>query len=428
MKIYFKLKDPKANGLTSIQMKFHLQGKKFIYSLGTDKRINPNDWNFETERPKDKKSNLTTRIENLISETEKYFIRQEKLQEPIDKQELKETLNKLSEFKGTKTETKEIEFEDFVEQFIKDIDNGTRVKKKNEQYSKLTVKAYKTHFKKLLEYRDFKRIKKLQFRHFDSKFYNQFRTYIFSKNHSNNYLSNIIKNIKSLLNAAYIDGLHNETAFRDYKKSYSETYKIALSENEVESIMNVDLSKHKSLELSRDIFVIQCKTSLRVSDATRLKPEYIVKDENGKNYIELITKKKPHKLVAIPISTKINPILKKYDYRIPKTNDQKINEDLKEIAKLAGLTDKVEITENKGNIDVIKQVPKYTIITSHTGRRTAATNMYKAKLNPIEIIKMTGHSEVKTLMTYLKVTSKESARIVAENRFFDDAKPLSIAK
>ena len=63
--------------------------------------------------------------------------------------------------------------------------------------------------------------------------------------------------------------------------------------------------------------------------------------------------------------------------------------------------------------DVIR--PKYELISSHTSRRSGATNLYKmGVLSNKEMRSITGHQSEKVFETYIRVGISEQAQIVAE--------------
>lgn len=421
MKFKFKLKNPEASKPTSIQLRCFKNGKRFIYSLGNDRLINPKEWNFENERPYDEKSNVAVRIDNVISKIEKYDALKEIQGEPWDFNELRSALDKLSDVKGVKAadikNEFENEFEPFFSRYIDDMKAGVRLTESEKLYHKDSIKAYNAAFGLLKKYKKERKIKHLLFRHFDKNLYKDLGAFMDSKNYTLNYFGNVIKSLKRILKVAYDEGYHNNTSYLQYKKVSEPVDHIALTQDEVQIIYKYDLTDKKHLELSRDIFCLQCVTGLRVSDVLRIKPEYI-KNDGADRYIEMRTKKKPHTFVSIPVGDIAGEILERYNFEIPKTYDQKINDQIKEVAKLAGITDNEEIEKSKGRKSIIANKKRYELISTHTGRRTALTNMRRAKMSLDAIQKISGHSTIKMLERYLKIDSSESARIVASNKFF----------
>ncbi len=120
-----------------------------------------------------------------------------------------------------------------------------------------------------------------------------------------------------------------------------------------------------------------------------------------------IKQKKTGAKVAIPCSPDLIRILEKYHYDIPHLSDQNINDNIKEIARLAGLTDKVRMTTTKGGRVGEEWVEKYKLVHSHTARRTGATLMYLAGMDIYDIMKITGHSTPAMLKKYIKADELE---------------------
>lgn len=63
--------------------------------------------------------------------------------------------------------------------------------------------------------------------------------------------------------------------------------------------------------------------------------------------------------VSIPCNSQLKAILEKYDYQMPHLEDQVINRYIKEVAKEAGLTDKVEVETTKGGTPKKEKKAKY---------------------------------------------------------------------
>ncbi|OFY41225.1 MAG: hypothetical protein A2X18_12790 [Bacteroidetes bacterium GWF2_40_14] len=69
-------------------------------------------------------------------------------------------------------------------------------------------------------------------------------------------------------------------------------------------------------------------------------------------------------------------ILERYDYKLPKQSEPKLNEFIKEVGELAGMNEPIIVTKTEGGEKVTRTFKKYELITSHTARRSGATNMY----------------------------------------------------
>ena len=117
----------------------------------------------------------------------------------------------------------------------------------------------------------------------------------------------------------------------------------------------------------------------------------------------------------------VREILNKYQGSAPRLlSNQRFNEYIKEVARIAGI-DQIEAKrETIGGKEIATKRPKYELITSHAGRRSFATNMYLAGLPSITIMAITGHKTEKSFMKYLKITQAQHAELVG--RFFEKYK------
>jgi len=86
---------------------------------------------------------------------------------------------------------------------------------------------------------------------------------------------------------------------------------------------------------------------------------------------------------------------------------------------MAGLTENVKITTLRGGKKEQTAIPKYQLIHSHTARKTGATLMYQAGIDVYDIMKITGHSDVRMLEKYVKAGNGETAhRIASKYSYF----------
>ena len=59
------------------------------------------------------------------------------------------------------------------------------------------------------------------------------------------------------------------------------------------------------------------------------------------------------------------------------------------------------------------------MITSHTARRSFATNAYLADIPAISIMKITGHKTEAAFMKYIKISEEENAIQLQTSKFFN---------
>lgn len=124
---------------------------------------------------------------------------------------------------------------------------------------------------------------------------------------------------------------------------------------------------------------------------------------------------KTNEKVTIPIHPAVIEVLEKYNYQMPKPlSNQRFNEYIKEVAKVAGIDQMETITKTVGGILTSTQVPKYSLIGSHTGRRSFCTNMYLRGIPTYTIMAISGHRTEKSFLKYLRVSKEEHAKLMKQ--------------
>ena len=139
--------------------------------------------------------------------------------------------------------------------------------------------------------------------------------------------------------------------------------------------------------------------------------------ENGQQVIDL-KQQKTGNHVVIPVRPELQAILEKYDNRLPRTYEQKVNHLIKEIAREAGITEKVEVSYIENGEKKSRLVEKCDLVKTHTARRSGATNMYLAGIPTIAIMKITGHKTEKEFMKYIKITEEQTAMELMNHPYF----------
>jgi integrase len=280
-----------------------------------------------------------------------------------------------------------------------------------------TLKSYKTTQMHLEGYMS-KVKRKLDFEDITLDWYMKFTTYLKKEKLSPNSIGKQIKNIKAFM------GMANKLTFRvDGEKFFYTTNKeyqgfgvtdkpadaVYLNEAEIMQLYKFDLSNNKRLEAVRDLFVFGCWVGLRFSDYSQIKPENIIKMD-GETYIRIMTKK-TGELVVIPCNPIVLEIFSKYkksENRLPKKiSDQKFNTYIKEAARMAGLTD-------GGRLLTESKLELCDCISSHTARRSFATNYYLEGFPVIDLMKITGHHSEKSFLRYIRITKEQAAKRMAD--------------
>ena len=142
--------------------------------------------------------------------------------------------------------------------------------------------------------------------------------------------------------------------------------------------------------------------------------------ENIQNDIIVKKTKKTGVTVHVPIHAYIREIIKKYDGELPgDISIQHFNRSIKPICKKIGLTEKVVFTRTVGHNIVTQTYELWQVVSSHTARRSAATNMYNSgRMKTLQIMLITGHTTEKNFFRYIKVNREENAKTLANDMFF----------
>jgi len=290
-------------------------------------------------------------------------------------------------------------FKDFLNYFIKNSKNSK---------SEATVRQYQSSIKTFLEFEKHLGIE-LQFTSFDMELYDSLITYYRNKRkYSNNTIGNRIKHLKSILNYAHKRGYIKDRIFDSYTKPSSPTDDVYLTFEEYHKINELKLDDEREDSI-RDLFLVGCETGLRFEDYTNLK-----KDNFHNETLSIITRKTKQR-VTMPISKLVNKILDKYNGVLPnfKSNPM-FNKKIKEICKKAGINTKTTLNKDVNGIMVDVTKPKYKWVSSHTARRSFATNYYmETDAHTYDIMSITGHKTEKQFLNYIQKNKKEPMKSLA---------------
>ncbi|WP_212000219.1 site-specific integrase [Chitinophaga sp. HK235] len=320
-------------------------------------------------------------------------------------------LKELLDIATGKTEKKQVTFFSYFKDFNARSERGERISPiTKKRTSPNTNKGYVTTLNHLEEFQKTYH-RKIDFNTIDIQFHNDFINYLTkTEDLKPNTLGTHIKRIITVMGEAKSRGVIVNTDFEGsyFFKPGEETDSIYLNEQELKSIEDLDLTNNPKLDRIRDLFLVGCYTGLRYSDYSILSPEHISDD-----FIEIRQTKTDGKVV-IPIHPVVKRVLNKYSGNLPKAiSNQKMNEYLKDIGKKVPALEKlVTITCTKGGNKTTTSYIKCSLISTHTARRSFATNEYLAGTPVITIMAITGHKTEKAFLRYIKVTPAEHAKLL----------------
>ena len=244
-------------------------------------------------------------------------------------------------------------------------------------------------------------------------FLEDFICYLRDKNMRNNTVKGLIEKVKSITKKAGNYGYAVNRTYDEVSIPEEDTCSVALSMNDITRIYYFNGLKKKE-EKIRDLFIVGCLTGMRYSDYSTLT------SENIQNDIIVKKTKKTGVTVHVPIHAYIREIIKKYDGELPgDISIQHFNRSIKPICKKIGLTEKVVFTRTVGHNIVTQTYELWQVVSSHTARRSAATNMYNSgRMKTLQIMLITGHTTEKNFFRYIKVNREENAKTLANDMFF----------
>lgn len=382
----------------------------------TNYKILPKSWDFEKERLKPSASGaleFNVELNNLANCCTREAMRKKETNQFLSKEDYKQIVQDCID--RDNAVNSEISISHLKTQFLSYKSNFVK---------EGTLKEYRTVFKGLEDFEKHKGTK-LILREMDGKFLDQFEVFLSRKKNTNDgdkegllndtihkYISTLKVFLKWCNDNDYL--VHpdvfktQKTNFK--KKAYNEI--IALSESEIQKLMNHDLSDRPSLERVRDLFCLLCYTGQRFEVLINFDPKDI--KNNAWDFISVKVKKR----VIVPFEGYIAPakdILERIGYSVPKISNQKFNEYIKTVGKLAGMDEIIKITRYSGKQKLVIEKRKYDFLSSHVGRRSMVTNLLSRNV-PITLVqKLTAHSDIRTLMKY--ESANTDSLIDALNKF-----------
>lgn len=381
--------DPHQDGTCDIKIYVYYQKKQRNISTGYS--VLPQDWDEKSKEVKKTHPfarQYNTNIRNLLIELEDHLINGGTVAN-FRKQE--EQINLIT----------------YCAQVIQKADDGLL------PLTQSTVANYRATHRRLTEYAEHYPDPPLTFDKIDMQFYQQFTGFL--KKHCNCSLPGIgkhIKIIKRLMNMGLEENLHNNTTFRNsaFKRPRAKSSgKIYLTTEEIDKLEQLDLSSQPVLERERDRFLLAYWLLMRFSDVSRVGREQIF-DLNGKQFLRYQSMKTKVE-ATLPLKYSALAIMEKHEFDFSFSGNVQANRQLKTIAAMAGIN--TQATQDGQNRS------KSSFVTTHTARRSAATNLYLDGVSLKMIADLGGWSDLKSLRTYLRASGLDTAQVAKDLDFFN---------
>lgn len=411
MKASFNLRQYKEDKDTPIYLVCTINGKQ--EKLSTGLKVRPQFW--------DKSKQIA-----IVSNTQSKTIR---LQNEKTNKSLESALTRFEDWQDYMTEHPEMQdaAADKLKCFL--LDERDRLNISPLEWFEATIREdYNTAAGTKRKYMDDLNVLKLfveetkirlnTFSNLNYTFIKKYEEYLMKKGRATTTIINRMRALLSLVHNAERQGLTNtvETGISRYKmpRNKEEGGQIYLTDEELEGMRQLTLEGNE--EKVRDIFILQCQLGQRYSDIMNLENAIITSNE-----IQLI-QEKTGKKVIIPLNDIAKQILSKYNGIIPPISIEYANAIIKKIGEKAGINDDIIIPVRADDKMRSKKVEKYTLISTHTARRTFVTSSLKKGVSPSIIMKITGHTSMKTMEGYNKMTPNDVADALLETIDKDEVK------
>jgi site-specific recombinase XerD len=452
--IKFIIRDDRINNSGNCPIYLRYTHKRKFVNLPVKYSILPQFWDKEDGKPKKNypnyknlKSHLTEFEDRITNTLEKYKGKNGTLPEANN---LKSVLNDSTSIQIQQGSTPSLQdrYQDYV--LYQDRDGVTK--------STLNIYAYTWE-----KWTQFEALKKTKYTHKELNFnnLNEFRIFLKSQGLQTNTVSKYIKTIKSFL--SYLV-LHKEldvpVSYKKVSVEKEEPEIQVLTQEELEILKReVFFSRDKNHskpnhnlndreKLIGQILLFLCHTGVSYVDFLNLQIGNLIfiKEKNDSKSLQIhLTRQKlrtvstckipildltidliSEKLGMLhdsvegdindptPIEVKI-AVLENYIRKMikigkftmntplfPKVISQVFNREIKDVLANIGINTPVFSSKFYGGSKSFATVPKYKLITSHTGRRTFITRSIENGVSHLVLMDMTGHSKVQTLARYNK--------------------------
>jgi integrase len=266
-----------------------------------------------------------------------------------------------------------------------------------------TVKAIGTLYNHLTRYEAITS-QPLDYESFTVQFWHDLTAYLLDEAQLvDNSIAKHLAHFKHFLSDAHELGRNPLQDYKRWRWARRDPDVLALTRAELTALEKVNVSMLPDagrLENARALFLLSCYTGLRFSDVAALRPEH----QKGE-WLQLTAQKTGEKLTVPLRGNRAVPLLTKlWAGEVRAISNQKLNQYIKDVARMAELDTPTEHVEYRGSQRTSETLPKYELISSHTGRRTFVTLSLEGGLSWETIMKATGHKDFKSFRRYIQVT------------------------
>jgi site-specific recombinase XerD len=430
MKVSFVLDNPKRE-VSAVRGVMSSGGQKFRYSAGVslpvklftrDQRCKPHKDFPEANAMNERLEAVEAAMKNAML----YFTREFKT--PTQEEFHRKVVQFLGGGSAVDIRREDAALVPFMERYLKECGKSGG-----------TLKGYATTVNKVKEYQEAKRAR-LVFGDVTTFFEDDFKKWMTGQGFSRNYIGNTVKNVKMFMSVARkMYKLHDFREHEEFKVDAEAADTIFLSLEELQRVHRLEITeetvrgmiqgeracnvkrKVAAMDVARKKFLVGAFCAMRVSDFNRITGLNVKGNTITIMPVKGSTLRKPR-----PVTMPMHPVVREilaggFDLNI-KMSAQKINEHIKEVCRMAGITEPVTVYRTEGGKLVERTREKCDLVTTHTARRSGATNMDLAGMPIRLIMACTGHTKRETCEKYVKGTATDDLREIEKNPYFAGAR------
>ena len=441
------LRTKQKEGMRPLHTRMNVEGAVIWVNLLM--KVDVADWN-QVSRSERKLNNYLNKkgiskkialIEEAIMDMRRHHrLTKENLESAIESIVLadkRDELKRAEEMGKYVEEKKRKNVKNFAVNHINGIVNGEVRTSKKERYAKQSVKNWEQFRRVFLEfYSD----RPFGWDDINESLVDRYIAYLEGKGYMKYTIDKHISMFKTLIGAAERQGLHDNHIACSFLKRYQvkdedKAKEIYLTKEELSALYDMPLTGFE--EQVRDVFLVGCFTALRYSDYCRIEKSNIGITHKGTKVIRL-RQEKTDGTVVIPImDDRLESLLKKYDYNVPKICDQNLNRTIKEICRRLSETvpsfqkkERTVLTLKERRAEKVAKKrgevlyeydehgyplkARWELVASHTARRSCITNMYLSKKFTVSQMRsVSGHRTETLFYKYVKLSLDEYADSVA---------------
>jgi site-specific recombinase XerD len=206
-----------------------------------------------------------------------------------------------------------------------------------------------------------------------------------------------IKCLKTFLKTAYPE---MDWSWVKYCLLGVESEVLTLTEEELSKLIGANLTGY--LRKTRDLFIFMATTGMRHCDSQLYDQSW----ETPEQVLEFIQLKTGGKAYP-PLYNVAKSILERYGGKPPKITNQKLNAFLKILFRRLKFDRRVIIQTVSGKQVFRTSKPLYEVISSHAARKTFITICLQKGMPIQDVMKMSGHSDFKSMKPYMRITRKD---------------------